>query len=183
MTESNQGGKTTKILLGVGGGCLLLCLSCCCGIGAFYQMRQSETAELSKDHVERFLDAVQRDDYEGAFAVETYDHGDGFTVGSAEELRRCYEDTALADMTAYECDDVSVEPFDDGGDVQCTVTSTSRGPVEITVHANYVREFPSLGFTWFASRDAFGSTWAGEGCALYSGQSFMGDTPAGRVRP
>ena len=117
--------KTKKILLGVAGGCLgLISLCCLSGVGAYFY-RQSSVGSAGQEHAEHFLGQVQAQDWQGAFVTSEYDVS--FAYRSADDLHRCYGDTALGDITAYECHDTHVEGLDDSVDVECTVTSTSRG--------------------------------------------------------
>jgi hypothetical protein len=184
MASQPSSGKGKRIALYVGGGCLSIIMLCCCsGVGA-YIYRQSTIGSAAQDHAETFLRQVQAGDWEAAHASSRYRFS-VFGAGPSERdaYRACIQDTALADMTSFDCDGVHVEPMQDDGEVRCTVQSTARGQVDITVHVNSADRGPYLGFIWFASRGAFGSHWASGSCSLYSGREYYRDPPSGRVRP
>jgi hypothetical protein len=173
--------KTTKILLGVGGGCLGL-IACCCltGVGLVYY-RTSSLESAATDHVEQFLGHVQARDWNAAFVDSEYDID--YATSTSARHQQCVEDTALGDITAYDCDSASLESLvEDDVDVTCTVTSATRGQSEVTIRVNAADSSPYLGFYWFSSPSQFGDRWRTE-CSTWSGREYYRDPPAGRVRP
>lgn len=180
MSDSGSD-KTKKILLGVGAGCLGLVLMCCLsGFGAV-AYRRSSVGSAAQEHAETFLGQVQAGDWQGAFESTEWDVS--FAYRDASDVQRCFGDTAVGDLTSFECTGTRVDGLDDDADVDCTVHSASRGEQEITIHINSATDQPYLGFTYFSSQAAFGGTWAGDGCTGYSGREGVMDPPDGRVRP
>ena len=174
--------KTTKILLGVGGGCLGL-LACCCltGVGLVYY-RTSSLESAATEHVEQFLGHVQTRDWNAAFIDSEYDID--YAISTSARHQQCVEDTALGDITAYRCDSASLDSLvEDDVDVTCTVTSASRGESEVTIRVNAADSSPYLGFYWFTSAAQFGDRWRSDECSSWSGRQYFRDPPAGRVRP
>lgn len=173
--------KTTKILLGVGGGCLGL-IACCCltGVGLVYY-RTSSLESAATEHVEQFLAHVQARDWGAAFVDSEYDID--YATSTSARHQQCVEDTALGDITAYDCDSASLESLvEDRVDVTCTITSATRGQSEITIRVNAADRSPYLGFYWFSSPSQFGDHWRTE-CSSWSGREYFREPPAGRVRP
>ncbi len=174
--------KSSRVLLYVGVGCLGLTGLCCLGIGGAAFARKSSYDSGAREHADLFLARVQTRDWAGAFAATEYMGGSG--LYAADQFQRCVESTVLADMTSYECDDVSSEVLaDDGADVTCSIVSASHGTNEITVHVNSPDDTPYLGFIWFSPGAYMGEAWHGDGCTRWSGREFFREPPAGRVRP
>jgi len=177
-----DGSNTTKILLGVGCGCLgLVSLCCVSGAGGAFYMKSGHDS-AAQAHAERFLGAVQASDWAGAYAatLSPYDYG----LSNASNYQQCLSATPLADVTSYACTSVSSEwPGSDGADVICTVQSRSQGAQEVTVHVNSPDSGPYLGFVWFAPTASLAPPWHGDGCTLWSGREYYREPPAGRVRP
>ncbi|MGE0790419.1 MAG: hypothetical protein AB7S26_32380 [Sandaracinaceae bacterium] len=175
--------KTKKILLGVGAGCLgLVALCCLSGLGLVL-FRRSSVGGTATDHAERFLTHLQAQDYDGALEDIEYDSSYSLSTRTSENVRQCYGDTVLSDITSFHCDDYSADLVDGDADVECTVTSASRGEHEVTIHVNNADEVPYNGFTWFDAPGAFGAVWASDACTLYSGREYYQNPPSDRVRP
>jgi hypothetical protein len=185
MSESKD--KTKKILMVAGGGCLALVAFCCISSAGGYLFRQSSVASTGQEHVERFLGHVQARDWAASFADSEYrlDSIYGGGTGDAGGHQRCLEDTALGDMTSFECHDAEVEePFGGRVLVHCAVTSASRGEGEVTITANSADDDDVyLGFYWFASPSQFGPLWSSDECTLWSGREYFQPPPEDRVRP
>ena len=180
-TEKPGTGK--KIALFVGVGCLAIVFTCCATGAGGYFYRQSSVGNRALEHARGFFGAVQARRWDDAYSRSRsiYDTFGGY--GGATSFQACFEDTALGDITSFECDDYTLGPFDDDADVECTVTSASRGTVAVTLMVNSADRSPYNGFVWFASRDAFGERWMGDDCAIHSGREYFREPPAGRVRP
>jgi hypothetical protein len=176
--ESN----TTKILLGIGCGCLSLVGLCCVSGGAVAFWQKSSNDSAAQAHAERFLGLAQQRDWAGASAAAEYDYGGSPTDTAA--LQSCLAATPLADLASFACSDVSSEwPTDDHGDVTCTITSSSQGSSDITVGVNSPTTTPYLGFVWFSPNAVTGPAWHSDSCSRWSGREFFRDPPSGRVRP
>lgn len=175
-----------KVVAALGCGCLALVLIACCGglggLGGLWRWSQSEYDQRAVVYASELLSRLRAHDLAGAYAAAR----SGADPDYEEQGRRfeaCLAATPLADLTSFVCSETAGAVLaQDGVDVECAVTSATRGETTLTMHVN-APDDPSLGFIWFGADAQLGEAWHADDCATWSGKRFVGEPPSGRVRP